>query len=283
MDNFKIPNSHLINTYYTHSRPEIRALVDKKAELVLDVGCGAGVLGGYLKRQGVKRVIGIEQDEKAAELAKKNIDVVWNEDIEKFKGILYLDGMDKTFDYIIFADVLEHLVDPWAVLRKFKRYLKDDGKIIASLPNVLNVEVWQSLSLGRWLYRDAGIMDRTHLRFFALDDIRNLFYSTGYDVEEINGVYNNDIKEFKEKKFKNLNIKNIFIKLDGMAEKEMEKYFAYQYLVTAKKTELKTNDKCVAIICALFNQWEYTRKFLSTGDAAFSKDQKKIIVSCLHR
>lgn len=80
-----------------------------------------------------------------------------------------LKDFDKaSFDYIVCADVLEHLIDPWKVLTELVTYLKPSGRLVVSIPNVRHWSVWFPLILrGRWEYRDVGIMDKTHLRFFT--------------------------------------------------------------------------------------------------------------------
>jgi 2-polyprenyl-3-methyl-5-hydroxy-6-metoxy-1,4-benzoquinol methylase len=90
------------------------------------------------------------------------------------------------FDYIIFADVLEHLVDPWATLKHYSQLLTSGGKIIASIPNVRNLGLLYNLIIkGRWTYSDSGLLDRTHLRFFTRVEIQDLFSESGLTIEKI--------------------------------------------------------------------------------------------------
>jgi hypothetical protein len=76
--------------------------------------------------------------------------------------------------------VLEHLVDPWRVVANIRPHLKDTGKVLASIPNIMHVSVMRGLLNGRFSYQDAGILDRTHLRFFTLTEIDGLFAGAGY-------------------------------------------------------------------------------------------------------
>ena len=71
-------------------------------------------------------------------------------------------------DCLVFGDVLEHLVDPWAVLARLARLVCDGGQILACIPNVQHYSVIVSLLRGKWDYQDEGLLDRTHLRFFTL-------------------------------------------------------------------------------------------------------------------
>ncbi len=71
----------------------------------------------------------------------------------------------KIFDYIILGDVLEHLIDPWKIVNELKQYLKKDGYLVSSIPNIMHVSVLRNLVLGNFTYEDSGILDKTHLRF----------------------------------------------------------------------------------------------------------------------
>ncbi|MBT2157695.1 methyltransferase domain-containing protein [Clostridioides difficile] len=104
-------------------------------------------------------IYGIEISESAGKLAKYSADVLIA-NIEKVK----LD-YKKIFDYIILGDVLEHLIDPWKIVNELKQYLKKDGYLVSSIPNIMHVSVLRNLVLGNFTYEDSGILDKTHLRF----------------------------------------------------------------------------------------------------------------------
>ena len=96
---------------------------------------------------------------------------------------------DNYFSYIIAGDVLEHLVDPWTILAKLRHKLRDDGTIIASIPNIKNLSFFIKLFFaGRFEYKDSGVMDRTHLRFFARKDLQIMFEEAGYQNISIGPV-----------------------------------------------------------------------------------------------
>ena len=88
-------------------------------------------------------------------------------------------------DCLIFGDVLEHLVDPWAGLARSARLVRDGGQILACIPNIQHYSVIVNLLRGRWDYQDEGLLDRTHLRFFTLASIRDLFVRAGLQVFDI--------------------------------------------------------------------------------------------------
>jgi SAM-dependent methyltransferase len=86
------------------------------------------------------------------------------------------------FDAILFADVLEHLRDPAALLRRVRPFLAEGGTVVASIPNIAHASVRLSLLGGSWRYREQGLLDETHLRFFTREGIEDLFESSGYVV-----------------------------------------------------------------------------------------------------
>src|SRR5262249_20610039 len=92
---------------------------------------------------------------------------------------------EKYFDCIILGDVLEHMVDPWMTLRRIATLVSNSGTVIASIPNVQHWRVIFDLMRGRWDYREFGIMDITHLRFFTKRTIHRLFTTNGLAVTQI--------------------------------------------------------------------------------------------------
>jgi SAM-dependent methyltransferase len=170
--------------YYEQARPEVAALVPPECLRVLEVGCGSGELGRLLRARG-HHVTGIELVPEMAERARRWLDRVETADVET-------DGFPfppASFDALIFADVLEHLVDPWRVLREAVAVLAEGGVVVASIPNVQNLDVLRRLLRGRWDYRERGILDFGHLRFFTLHTIRGLFAQAGLTLEHVGHRY----------------------------------------------------------------------------------------------
>jgi SAM-dependent methyltransferase len=152
--------------YFAHARKEIQPLLPQNCSRVLEVGCGSGATLGWLRQEHhAVHTVGIEIAEAAAEKARSFADNVFCLDFERHD----LPGGAQKFDLILCLDVLEHMVDPWAVVdRLAKQYLEVGGSLIVSLPNVRHYSVVLPLLLGgRWDYEDAGLLDRTHLRFFT--------------------------------------------------------------------------------------------------------------------
>ncbi|MDB4349450.1 class I SAM-dependent methyltransferase [Omnitrophica bacterium] len=167
--------------YYRAERKDIADLVTGETQRVLDVGCACGATGEILKKRGVKEVIGVEFSPHACEEASRRLDKVFLGDIQQ----MALPFEDGHFDCIIYADVLEHLTDPWTVLKRQSRLLKDKGMIIASIPNIRHYRVVKKLLKGEWDYEERGVLDSTHLRFFTLDSIKKMFAQAGYRIDKL--------------------------------------------------------------------------------------------------
>jgi 2-polyprenyl-3-methyl-5-hydroxy-6-metoxy-1,4-benzoquinol methylase len=147
---------------------------------VLEFGCATGYMSEALKTRLGCSVTGVELFAEAAEYARAHCNRVILGDAENL-DFNHLLGADR-FDAILFADVLEHLRDPGAVLVRVRPFLADDGAVIASIPNVAHGSVRLALLHGEFRYRDVGLLDRTHLRFFTRDSIQDLFEASGYVV-----------------------------------------------------------------------------------------------------
>ena len=146
---------------------------------ILDVGCAAGYLGKILREKG-HYVAGIEADAAAAKKARAYYDVFHLADLETFAF-----PYRGEFDYILFADILEHLRDPAAVLRRSLPSLKKTGKIIISVPNVANWIIRLSLLFGNFDSADRGILDRTHLHFFTLRTLKQMMSEVSCHVLDV--------------------------------------------------------------------------------------------------
>ena len=166
---------------YENPRPEVVALVPPGARRILDLGCSSGALGAAIKARQTAEVVGIEIDADYARDATPRLDRVICSPLEGVST----DGLG-TFDCLVAADVLEHLVDPWRELERFAALLEPGGRAVVSLPNVRHWETfWQLGRRGTWPTRSQGIFDRTHLRWFTLFDAYGLMDRAGLDVEEV--------------------------------------------------------------------------------------------------
>jgi predicted TPR repeat methyltransferase len=167
--------------YYSHSRPElVAALPASDDNRVLDLGCGSGGMSRHIREQGrASEIWGVEINSDAAAVARQSgaLDRVLEGDLETVTGQL----PPSHFTHVIAGDVLEHLVDPWQALSLLKVSMAPGGHFICSIPNIRNLSfILALLFKGRFEYRDSGVMDRTHLRFFARKDVYDLFDQAGF-------------------------------------------------------------------------------------------------------
>ncbi len=149
---------------------------------VLDLGVADGSVAVVLKAMGC-RVWGVEIDPVAAEAAKLVCEDVAVEDLNHLDLAAHFEG--RKFDVVLMLDVLEHLPDPAAVLRRVGAVLADGGWGVISLPNVAHVSVRLSLLGGRFAYSDVGLLDRTHLRFFDRAGVDVLLDQAGWGMFEL--------------------------------------------------------------------------------------------------
>jgi 2-polyprenyl-3-methyl-5-hydroxy-6-metoxy-1,4-benzoquinol methylase len=166
--------------YFLNQRLDVAALVPATARAILDVGCGAGRLGQHLKETlpGC-RVTGIEQEGAMADLARSVLDEVLVANLETLDRPF----PPETFDCIICADILEHLVHPEEVLRRFRPMLHHGGSLVCSIPNVRHYSALLRLLTRGWVYEEYGVFDKTHLRFFSLRGMRNMIQEAGYTID----------------------------------------------------------------------------------------------------
>jgi 2-polyprenyl-3-methyl-5-hydroxy-6-metoxy-1,4-benzoquinol methylase len=146
--------------YRSHCRKDLLPFVPAEARSVLSVGCGRGATEAELVRRGIE-VVGIELDPLAAVAAHQHGVIV----LEGEAGQLHSELTQRRFDCLIYGDILEHLLDPLAVLRSHVALLEPGGTVIVSVPNFRHISVFVQLFLrGHVRYADAGIFDRTHVR-----------------------------------------------------------------------------------------------------------------------
>ena len=149
---------------------------------VLEFGCATGYFSQLLRRAKCE-VVGIEINPNAAKVASEFCEQVIVADLD-YVSILEILG-DQSFDVAVFGDVLEHLRDPWTLLREVKSILRSSGYVVASIPNIAHGAVRLSLLQGEFNYSELGILDNTHLRFFTRKTVYELFDKSDYEIEAI--------------------------------------------------------------------------------------------------
>lgn len=214
-------------SYYSYPRYDVIELIEDNPDgaiNVLDIGCGCGTTLDTIKYKWPNASVhGIEIVEKIAELGSKHLDIIC-QNIEELK----LPYEKNQFDYIMLCDVLEHLHNPADTLLYLKNFLKDNGKILCSIPNLMHISVIGPLLRGSFEYQDSGILDKTHIHFFTLDSIIEIANSCGYSIQKIWGKPND----------------NIVASIDNTILKELqnlshiapaENFSVYQYILSLQK------------------------------------------------
>lgn len=164
--------------YFDGARPDLLEWLGGRYERILEIGPGRGGNADWLRSHGAERIVGIELHEPSAEVAWRAFDEVLVGDATRL-----VETLDEQFDLIICADVIEHLVDPWAFLRRL-RILADSGSaLVVSIPNIRFYRaLWQIAVGAGFRYESEGTFDRTHLRFFTAGPLREMLIDTGWLV-----------------------------------------------------------------------------------------------------
>ncbi|HEU5003739.1 MAG TPA: class I SAM-dependent methyltransferase [Actinomycetota bacterium] len=139
---------------------------------VLDLGCGVGEWAARLRGSGAERLLGVEPSADAA-VAAGRYDEVYQMPVEAL-------GDTPPVDVVIAADVLEHLVDPWQVLRALRARVSAGGALIVSVPNIQRLQALLVMAGGRFAYEDGGFWDRTHLHWFTLQSLEESLVEAGW-------------------------------------------------------------------------------------------------------
>jgi 2-polyprenyl-3-methyl-5-hydroxy-6-metoxy-1,4-benzoquinol methylase len=175
------------DTYFANERPEVARLLPARARHVLEVGCGEGRFAGHVRER--ESYWGVEPSA-AAERATARLDHVLRGTWDAVAAALPL----RHFDLVVCNDVIEHMPDPDAFLEDLKPRLAPGAVVVGSVPNVRHLPHLVELLWQRdWRYREDGVLDRTHLRFFTETSLRRLFVQHGFGVETMVGL--NDIVE----------------------------------------------------------------------------------------
>jgi len=205
--------------YYAGRRDDLIEFIPEDARRILEVGCGMGLTGRAIKaqRKAHIEVTGIEIEPGPAEKAKANIDRVIVGNVET----LELPFEREYFDCILYGDVLEHLLNPWGLLAKHEKFLKQSGCVIASIPNVAHYRTIKMLRKKEWNYQGRGVLDKAHLRFFTKKSIKDMFEKAKLDIVKISYKTSaSNVKKFLNKIF-------FGALLDDITE---------QYIVVARKS-----------------------------------------------
>ena len=174
--------------YFATARTEIFPHLPDSFSRLLDVGCGAGATIAAIRKFRVDDTPlwagGVELDEAAAADADQHCDRIWCGNVEA--GGFDSDIEPGSLDVILCLDVLEHLADPWTMVKRLSPLLAPGGSLIISVPNVRNWKfIWRLFAFADFHYRDAGLLDRTHLRFFVRKTAVQLATSGGLCLHHV--------------------------------------------------------------------------------------------------
>jgi len=210
--------------YFAQARTDLAALIQEFSKLkVLEIGAGSGATLKFLKAQNIAaEAHGIElmslSDSFQEDEAMDSFTIGSIEDMS-------VDLPENYFDVIIFADVLEHLVDPWAVLEKVKKHLTPKGYVLVSIPNFREfATLYKVIVNADFRYADWGVLDKTHLRFFCKKNIQQLLEDGGFRIKKMHPNYMIN-PQGKKKKWLNRLTLGVF-----------EDFLATQYLILAQNT-----------------------------------------------
>jgi 2-polyprenyl-3-methyl-5-hydroxy-6-metoxy-1,4-benzoquinol methylase len=191
-------------------------------KVVLDVGCGGGFVAERLKSQGCQ-ITGIDNDEVLLRRAQTVCSEVIRHDLEAVDTLV----VSKRFDVVVMADILEHLRAPEKLLAKAKSWLRPNGFVVISIPNVAHVSVRGKLLLGHFDYTTYGILDQTHLRFFTRRTFASFLDASGYKITDSIAVGRFPIlSRFEGSMW--------FRRLEAAAAARWPNGFAFQFVVKAE-------------------------------------------------
>ncbi|MGG2990194.1 class I SAM-dependent methyltransferase [Geobacillus stearothermophilus] len=225
----------------------------KPNSIVLEFGPASGYMTEYMKKALNCKVYGVEIDPHFAEKAKKFAEEVIVGDIEDYEWVDRYHSIK--FDYIIFADVLEHLKNPYQVLLKSLNLLKEEGDVIISIPNISHNAIIMELMEGKFEYKHEGLLDDTHLRFFTRQSVLGLLDSVGLFPTNIQTtVLSPEQTEFKQDYRKFPEPVSTFLK-------DRQDGHVYQYIVSARKKSSLGNEQLNKKFDLIFDRYD-TSKYL---------------------
>lgn len=255
-----LEQKHLNSCYALHFE---KIVSDSK---VLDVGCANGKFGEFLNQEKNCTVVGLDCCKEAIDEAKaKNIyKELFLIDLNNLNN--ELEEYTDYFDYILFSDVLEHLYSPEKLIKKLKPFLKNDGKILLSVPNISHGSIKLKLLKNKFEYTESGLLDNTHIKFFTLDNLVNMLSDLNLQICNLDRVFL-DIEASEQYAI----LSDYPLAVRNFVQKDFESY-TYQFVVQAKTDEAADNSKYLKIS-------DYDRK----KQAEFLKTIKKPILRRIGR
>lgn len=163
--------------------PDLLKVIPLASKKIIEVGCSSGALAREFKALAPGcDYLGIEIDSNYAELANRYCDRCLTLDIESASAEFWRECSDR--DCWIFGDTLEHLNDPWSILRRIRAIIPTSGTVVACIPNAQHWTLQAKLSIGDFRYQASGLLDQTHLRWFTRQTIIEMFDQAGFQIVE---------------------------------------------------------------------------------------------------
>ena len=239
-----VASSDFDSSYHQNSRSEILSLLERPPRRFLDIGFGGGATGRLLKtRYPGTFGIGVELNEKAAAAARDVFDLVLCGDVTD--GRLLATSIDlASIDTVLMLDVIEHVYNPWQLLKNLHPFLTPDAQIVASIPNSFNAQLLEELASGNWHYDKHGLLDITHIRFFTLRSMYELFEQTGYNVRRKSGVPHPPSMLPKQLARTSSGIETEHLTLKRQAPERVDELFQIQYLLLVSPISLDQQESC---------------------------------------
>jgi 2-polyprenyl-3-methyl-5-hydroxy-6-metoxy-1,4-benzoquinol methylase len=210
--------------YFSNIRKDLVNLIAPNAKnlKVLEVGAAYGETLFYLKQIGIAiEAIAVDlfEDQKNKQNYKQLDNFIFG-NIEEVE----LNQYNNYFDLILLPDVLEHLIEPGKVLNKLKNYLKQDGQILVSMPNIRHYSALKKIFIeGDFKYEESGIFDYTHMRFYCRKNIKDLIENSGFRVVK----QQSSIKSYQGKSFSKI--------FNLLTLGWFEEFLSYQYFFVIEK------------------------------------------------
>ena len=230
------PDPDTSATYFEGINETLPGILRSPPRRALELGCANARLGEFLKKRhpGV-HYTGIEMNESAAAIARTRIDRVIVSRIEDID--FDREGIPAgSIDTFIAGDVLEHMYDPWRALARVRPLLSPDAQVAISLPNVRNLHVLDVLANeGSWKYATHGLLDITHIRFFAFRDCLRLLDETGYALQDVKCNIDQRYQELFQSHLGKpvVSLQLGRLRLENLTASEFQEYCTLQYVILA--------------------------------------------------
>ena len=206
---------------------------DHQINMILEIGCADGNNLIYLKNKynlNNKYVIGVDNC-KISSINKNNEFKFVHQSAENF-----IENQNNKYDLIVLSDVIEHIYNPWKILKNIKKTLNKKGIVLISIPNLQNIKYINAITNGNFFYEKTGLFDETHIRFFTMDTIINYLKNLGFKIVSTDWREDQTLNKVKKILLKELlNKEHVYLKLENMNlkifKKNIDNFFSQQILI----------------------------------------------------